>query len=86
MDLKTELHERKLDEYAMAHVTHSEGPWKFYVDVIENRLNTLKLSHATTESASHSTDFPFDHLALRLSVADKVATVDCELRHRRTLE
>ncbi len=79
---KTELHQKKLSEFAMAEITHSNGPWTFSVDVIENRLNSLILvnTDAKVKTQSHSTDFPFNHLALRLEVLDQVSSVDCELR------
>jgi hypothetical protein len=79
---KTELHQKKLSEYATAEITHSNGPWTFSVDVIENKLNSLILvnTEAQVKSQSHSTDFPFEHLALRLEVLDQVSSVDCELR------
>ena len=79
---KTQLHQKKLSEFAMAEITHSNGPWTFSVDVIENRLNSLVLmnTEAKVKTQSHSTDFPFDHLALRLEVLDQVSSVDCELR------
>lgn len=79
---KTQLHQQKLSEFATAEITHSNGPWTFQVDVIENRLNSLILmnTQARVKSQSHSTDFPFDHLALRLEVLDQVSSVDCELR------
>lgn len=79
---KTELHQKKLSEFATAEITHSNGPWTFSADVIENRLNSLVLinTDAKVKSQSHSTDFPFEHLALRLEVLDQVSSVDCELR------
>lgn len=87
MDLKTDLFEQKLNEYAMAEIQHQEGDWKFYADVIENRLNSLKLENTKAQvfSSSHSTDFPFEHLSLRLEVEGRPATVDCELRFQRSL-
>ena len=88
MGLDTELHEKKLDEYAMAEINHSHKGWSFNANVLENRLNSLKLSHVDggVSAHSYSTHFPFNHLAVRLEFKNQVATLDCELRHERTLD
>lgn len=88
MDLKTELHEKKLDEYAMAQINFKRGNWGFEVTVIENRLNSLQLENYATASKTqgHSVQFPYNHLSLRLETNNEVATLDCELRFKGTLE
>jgi hypothetical protein len=88
MGLDTQLHEKKLDEYAMAELNFSHKDWSFNANVIENRLNSLKLSHVKegVSTQSYSTHFPFNHLAVRLEVKNQLATLDCELRFERTLE
>ncbi len=88
MGLDTQLHEKKLDEYAMAELNHSHKGWSFSSTVIENRLNSLKLTHdqEKVSTQSYSTQFPFNQLAIRLEVKNQVATLDCELRFERTLK
>jgi hypothetical protein len=66
MGLDTQLHEKKLDEYAMAELNHSHKGWSFSTTVIENRLNSLKLTHdqEKVSTQSHSTHFPLITLPL----------------------
>ncbi|MFN8845393.1 MAG: hypothetical protein ACK5V3_12390 [Bdellovibrionales bacterium] len=88
MGLDTQLHEKKLDEYAMAEINHTHKDWSFQANVMENRLNSLKLTQVKegVSTQSYSTHFPFNHLAVRLEVKNQLATLDCELRHESTLE
>lgn len=66
----------------MANISYQDEDWIFYVDVIENRLNSLTLENIKTKSkgSTHSIDFNLQHLHLRLDADGNYATVDCELK------
>lgn len=85
--LNTELtaHEVKINEYAMAFISYTkDSEWKMDADVIENKINSLRLEHLPTGAVAtaHSLVYPFNHLATSLEIKNKKATVDCSLSYK----
>lgn len=82
MDLKVEIKEQSISEYAMGEINFVQGDWSYHADVIEGKLNALNLKYAPLdlETQSFADSFPLNRLSASLSVHGKKASLDCEIR------
>jgi hypothetical protein len=83
LNTEIQIHETKLDEWAMAKISYvKDNEWQFEADVIENKINSIILTHLPTGTVAeaHSYEFPFNSLFVSLEIKNKKSTVDCDLK------
>ena len=72
-----------VSEYAMATVSEDFRDFTFYADVIEEKMNSVKLTHIASGSSSEAyapNDYQQQSLSLKLTMPDAEATIDCEIK------
>jgi hypothetical protein len=79
---QTQLIEVPVNEYAMAVISQDFQEFHFDADVIEEKINSLKITHIPTQisTEAHSTDAQQRSMYLKMEMADKAASLTCELR------
>ncbi len=82
MDLKTEIQEVPINEYAMAEINFVQGDWSYHADVIEGKLNAINLMYQPLEieTQADADVYPLDRLSTSLIIHDSKATLDCDIR------
>jgi len=78
----TALIEVPVNEYAMAAISQDLGEFHFEADVIEEKLNSLKIIHKPTQfsTSALSEDYQQRTMYLKMELADEAASLTCELR------
>lgn len=74
-----------VDEYAMAFVEETFGEFKFEASVIEERMNSVKISHVSKNVSSHSysaRDLQLKSLVTRLQIGNEDSSLDCDIRQK----
>lgn len=79
---QTALVEVPVNEYAMAYVSQDLGEFHFDADVIEEKVNSVKITHIPTgfSSEANSADLQQRSMYVKMEMADKAASLTCELR------
>ncbi len=82
MDLKVEMREQVISEYAMGEINFTQGEWAYHADVIEGKLNVVNLIYKPLELSTQASaqSFPLNSLSTSLNIGSKRATLDCEIR------
>lgn len=78
----TALIEAPINEYAMAAISQDLGEFHFEADVIEEKLNSLKIVHTPTQfsTMAYSEDDRQRTMYVKMEMAEKAASLTCEIR------
>ncbi len=79
------LIEVPVSEYGIAAIDENFKDFNFYADVIEEKVNSVKLTHlqtAISSQANSSRDYQQKSLYLKLDVGSTEASLDCEMREK----
>ena len=82
---EVKLIETKVNEYAMATMNENFGDFNFYADVIEEKVNSLKLTHLPTQISTFVTaprDYQQRSLYTKLEIGQVEGSLDCEMRQQ----
>lgn len=83
------LVEAPVSEYAMANINENFDGFNFSADVIEEKINSVQITQLETQYATLVTapsDYQQRSLYAKLTAKQAEASIDCEIRSRKTLE
>lgn len=82
---EVKLIEVPVSEWAMATVNENHGDFNFYADVIEEKMNSMKITHINSNISSQvhaPNDYQQRSLSLKLDAGVNEAGLDCEIRRK----
>lgn len=82
MNKTVEINSVPLTEYETAHLRFEIQGWAYEADVMEGKMNYIKLFHLPSEMMTQSSSlvYPLNQLYISMENKDQKATVDCDLR------
>ena len=80
----TTLQDVPVSEYGMAEIKHEKMGFLFEADVVEERMNSLKLSHIQKDVSTmvYSYEFPQRTLYTKLTAGTEEASLSCEIKQK----
>lgn len=80
-----QLIEVPVSEWGIAEVNQNHGDFNFYADVMEEKMNSMKITHIQSNISSQvhaPNDYQQRSLSIKLDAGVNEASLDCEMRRK----
>lgn len=80
----TQIFQVPVSEYGTAQITQQVGGFKYDADVIEEKVNSVKITHIASgaKASAYTMEWPQNTLVARLEIGDEQSSMDCDIKRQ----